>query len=131
MINPFNNYGDLQSAHYLPFAFPQKPLCVTSTNTASLIRPPFPPYSVQLNPYEVLPIEQSIHYEPSVPSVPSFFHPSFAPHSVTPIDMMDIQQTGNWISTLGWSKGWKEAETYAKNFRESGISGEGLQELES
>jgi len=128
MNNPFNDCVDPQSAYYLPTAFPRKLLGV-QTNMVSIIRPPFPPNSVQPNPNELPPIEQSIQYGPHVSTVPSFFHPSYTPYSITPIDMMDVEQTGNWISTLGWSKGWKEAETYAKNLRKSGISGKALQEL--
>jgi len=129
--NPSNNCVYTQPANNLPFAFQQKPQGLTQTNTVSFIRPPFPMNSVQPNPYDKPPTEQNIQCGPPVSTIPRFFHPPTAPYSITPIAMMDVWQTGIWIWTLGYFKGWKEAETYSKNFKENSISGKSLQQLTS
>jgi len=130
-INPFNNcvYTQPPPPNYLPFGYQLKPPGLTQTNTVCLIRPSFSLNSVQPNPNEMPPTEQSIQYGPV--TFPPFFHPSTALYAITPVDMMDIAQTRNWISTLGRFKGWKEAEMYAKNFRENDICGKTLQGLTS
>jgi len=127
-INPSNYCVKLQPAHHLPFAFQQMPHGLTQTNTVCFIRPPFCPNSVQPNPDKILPTKQGIQWPVTFPP---FFHPPTAAYSVTPVDMMDSEQTGNWIRTLGRSKGWKEAETYVKTFRENDIKGNTLQWLTS
>jgi len=129
--NSSNNCVYTQPANNLPLAFEQKPQGLTQTNTVSFIRPSFPINSVQPNPNEIPPSEQSIQYGPPVSTMPPFFHPPAAPYSIIPVAMMDVERTAIWIWTLGVFKGWKEAETYAKNFRESDISGKALQELTS
>merc|ERR1719193_2047510 len=79
--------------------------------------------------WEIPPTEQSSQYVillpvyPPLPSVPD------APYSLSRVDMMNVEQTGNWVRTLGWYMGWKEAETYARKFRENGVTGKSLSML--
>jgi len=49
--------------------------------------------------------------------------------SVTRVDWMNVEQTGNWVRTLVNSRGWKHGDDYAKNFKEQKINGLGLQHL--
>jgi len=78
------------------------------------------------------PAEQSNSYGPPVIIIsPPLFNPPHVPYALSRVDEMDVEQTGNWISTLAWYKGWKEAETYARKFRENSITGKSLQDLDS
>jgi len=45
------------------------------------------------------------------------------------VEQMDIEETANWVWTMGHHNGWEEAETYAANFREQCISGKLLLHL--
>lgn len=47
----------------------------------------------------------------------------------TQIQNMNIEQTAYWIWTIGYSKKWKEAECYARNFGEHEIDGNCLEYL--
>merc|ERR1719193_2396533 len=79
--------------------------------------------------WEIPPIEQSSQYVillpvyPPLPSVPD------APYSLSRVDMMNVEQTGNWVSTLGRYLGWEEAEAYARKFWENGVTGKSLSML--
>jgi len=42
---------------------------------------------------------------------------------------MTVEQTSNWILTLGAFRGWKEARAYAENFRRNSITGKMLPKL--
>jgi len=49
--------------------------------------------------------------------------------SVTRVDWMNVEQTGNWVRTLANSRGWKHGDDYAKSFKEQKINGLELQHL--
>jgi len=76
-----------------------------------------------------IPLEQKTLMHSMVPqslynimSPPFYSGPSHS-ISVTRADLMTIEQTANWIWTVGVYRGWTEAETYATNFRENSITG--------
>jgi len=61
---------------------------------------------------------------------PTPYHPLGASFDITPADRMTVDQTANWISTLGWYHGWaEEAHRYHENFRDYNVSGSLLPEL--
>jgi len=60
---------------------------------------------------------------------PPRHHPPNVPVSICRVDLMTIEQTGNWISTLGRFRGWKEAYTYGQNFKEQSITGSSLSQI--
>jgi len=63
---------------------------------------------------------------------PSFFHTAEVPPTsvrVCYVEQMNVEETANWVWTLGHHNGWEEAETYAANFREQCISGKLLSHL--
>jgi len=63
---------------------------------------------------------------------PSFFHAIEVPHKLARIchvEQMNVEETANWVWTLGYHNGWEEAATYAANFREQCISGKLLLHL--
>jgi len=58
--------------------------------------------------------------------------PPSRPGTVAPltrVDLMGVERTALWVETLGKSEDWKEAEEYAKNFKENAITGRLLQNL--
>jgi len=64
--------------------------------------------------------------QPVLPTFPPVHHPSNTPSikvSFTYVHLMTVEQTSNWILTMGAFKGWKEASTYAENFRKNSITG--------
>jgi len=69
---------------------------------------------------------------PVLTTFPPAYHPSSIPInkvSFTYAHLMTVEQTCNWILTLGAFKGWKEAPRYAENFRKKNITGMMLREL--
>jgi len=70
--------------------------------------------------------------QPVLPTFPPVHHPSNTPFikvSFTYAHLMTVEQTYNWIRTLGAFRGWKEAPTYAENFRKNSITGKMLPRL--
>jgi len=58
--------------------------------------------------------------------------PPFRPGTVAPltrVDLMGVEPTALWVYTLGKFEDWKEAEEYAKNFKENAVTGRLLQNL--
>jgi len=60
---------------------------------------------------------------------PPCYHSSGASFAVTPVEQMTVDQTANWIITLGRYHGWAETELYAESFRNQSITGAILKEL--
>jgi len=48
---------------------------------------------------------------------------------ITEIQDMDKKQTSYWIWTIGWTKRWEEAMSYASKFLEHEIEGSHLEDL--
>lgn len=139
--NPFvyNPTAYNLTPRYTPRPSPQEPQYLEQSN---LIRPiqtiPEQPHTVQPKPME-------LHAEPSnwaCPMIQGFLVDSntISPplydctgvaRSITCVDQMNAEQTGNWVYNLGKTKGWKEAETYGKSFKDNSITGMQLQELNS
>jgi len=70
--------------------------------------------------------------QPVLHTFPPVHHPSNTPSikvSFTYVHLMTVEQTSNWILTMGTFKGWKEAPTYAENFRKHSINGKMLPKL--
>jgi len=96
------------------------------------------PHIVQPKPME-LHAEQSNSAYPMVQGFmvdrntiyPPLFHCPGAAVSICCVKQMNEEQTGNWVRTYGMSKGWKEADTYAKSFRDNSITGNSLEDLNS
>lgn len=61
--------------------------------------------------------------------LPPFFDSQSTTVNVCCVNQMTVDQTGNWIRTLGLYKRWKEAEAYAATFREQAITGKLLEDL--
>jgi len=58
--------------------------------------------------------------------VPPVHHPLNTPKNkvaVTYVHLMTVEQTANWLWTLGTFKGWKEVQTYVANFKKHSITG--------
>lgn len=85
--------------------------------------------SINPNHIEIPPIEQCLQYGSLPPICPPLPTAPDAPYSLSRVDMMNVEQTGNWVSTLGRYLGWKEAEAYARKFRENGVTGISLSML--
>jgi len=49
--------------------------------------------------------------------------------SITRVDWMNVDQTGNWVRTFAISKGWENGDDYARSFKEQKINGLGLLHL--
>merc|ERR1719245_1334545 len=77
-------------------------------------------YRIQPNLMVIPPTEQSMQYASLPPIYPPLPKAPEVPYSLSRVDMMDVVQTGNWVSTLGRHMGWKEAETYAKKIQRAG-----------
>lgn len=62
---------------------------------------------------------------------PPMYHPSGVQPSITPVMNMTVEQTANWIWTLGGFYRWPDAhtDTYAKSFKWNNIHGALLKEL--
>jgi len=63
---------------------------------------------------------------------PSFDHTADIPFAlvrVCYVEQMSVEETANWVWTLGHGIGWQEVETYAAKFREQCITGKLLQQL--
>lgn len=63
---------------------------------------------------------------------PPFFHAidtELTSVGISYAEYMNIEETAAWVRTLGYYKGWKQAEVYATNFREHDITGTLLQDL--
>jgi len=61
---------------------------------------------------------------------PKFYEvPRNAFVSVTRVEWMNSEQTGNWVRTLAYHSGWKNGDDYARSFKENNINGLGLQHL--
>jgi len=70
--------------------------------------------------------------QPVLATFPPVHHPLNTPSikvSFTYVDLMTVEQTSNWILTMGAFSGWKEAPIYAENFRKNGITGKMLPRL--
>lgn len=87
------------------------------------------PLQPTIHPTAPRPVEQNNVMFPMLQSSPPFYHFSGASFSVTFVDQMTVDQTANWIRTLGWYNGWAEVEAYAERFRENSVSGMLLQKL--
>jgi len=61
-------------------------------------------------------------------SPPLFNHP-LVPIALTRVDLMDVEETGNWVHTFGNYKGWTEASKYGEQFKKNCIKGSTLQQL--
>jgi len=140
--NPFvyNPTAYNLAPQYTPQPSPQESQYVEQSNLICPIQTiPELPHIVQPKPME-LPAEQSNLAYPMVQGFIIVDRSTISPplvdcaavtRTITRVDLMDTEQTGKWVHFYGWSKGWQEAETYAKSFRENCITGKTLQELNS
>merc|ERR550534_3567687 len=60
---------------------------------------------------------------------PSAYQPPNNLFSLIRADIMTIEQTAEWVRALGCHHAWKEADTYANNFKTKNISGNLLKNL--
>jgi len=108
VCNPMNVYNN-RACHVLP-PIPQ---------------PEGPMYWTQLPALQ--PTEPNNIVQPML-SPPLFNHP-LVPIALTRVDLMDVEETGNWVHTFGNYKGWTEASKYGEQFKKNCIKGSTLQQL--
>merc|ERR1719499_1650668 len=59
----------------------------------------------------------------SMGEMPPIHHPANSHVSMIRADNMTVEQTGEWVRTLGRYNLWEEADEYAKNFVDNNIGG--------
>lgn len=142
IYNPFA-YNPSACNSALQYAPPPLPKVSQNVEQCNLISPiqtlPKQPHIVQPKPMGVH-AQQSNSAYPMIQGFilvdrntisPPLYACAGSARSINRVDLMDPYQTGNWISTLGRFKGWKEGEIYAKSFRDNSITGLQLRELNS
>jgi len=85
------------------------------------------PQTRSMEQTNIINASQSTHHKSYLS--PPCYHSSEACFAVTPVELMTIDQTANWVKTLGRYHGWAQVELYAESFRNQGITGALLKEL--
>jgi len=133
IINPQFSPMCHQTPQLSPMCTPRSqfsPVCHPSPQFSAICdpSPPFPPMCD--------PIKQNMS-STSGPKVvgsmgqvwPPVHHPPNSLVSVIRADSMTIEQTAEWVRTLGRYNAWKEVDEYANNFKTNSVSGYQLQKL--
>lgn len=98
------------------------PFCKRRTSTGSSISTTYKQESKPLED-DVGMYRRQQPLSSSIRVSPTPYHPLGAQFGITPASQMTVDETANWIWTLGWYYGWEEAHGYHDNFRDNKISG--------